>query len=214
VKGDRDSISFRNAITPVRPVGTQEMARRRVRKLLFYSRPEAHNSRNLFEIGVLGLCRAIEGGCFAGEWEFHGIGALGSNQRMKLARGKHIELLPRMSLEEYQKLLGSYDLGLSLMYSPHPSLVPIEMAAAGMLTVTNCLFNKTESELQAISTNFVVTEATVEGVEQGLKQAVGRIGRYSERVAGARVNWSRSWDEAFDDDIRHQIIQFLEAASR
>ena len=32
-----------------------------------------------------------------------------------------------------------HDVGLALMYTPHPSLAPIEMAAAGMLTVTNTL---------------------------------------------------------------------------
>ena len=29
------------------------------------------------------------------------------------------------------------------MYTPHPSLVPIEMASAGMATVTNSFENKT-----------------------------------------------------------------------
>jgi hypothetical protein len=88
------------------------------------------------------------------------------------------------------------------------------MAAAGILTVTNRFFNTTEAELHAISSNFVVTDATVDGVERGLRQAVGRIGRYAERVAGARVNWSRSWDEAFDDGVRNRVVHFQEASSR
>ena len=33
------------------------------------------------------------------------------------------------------------------MYTPHPSLVPIEMASAGMLTVTNTFENKTADAL-------------------------------------------------------------------
>ena len=41
------------------------------------------------------------------------------------------------------------------MYTPHPSLVPIEMASAGMLTVTNTFENKTSEALRAISGNLL-----------------------------------------------------------
>ena len=37
------------------------------------------------------------------------------------------------------------------MFTPHPSLVPIEMASAGMLTVTNTFDTKTRSRLDARS---------------------------------------------------------------
>ena len=49
-------------------------------------------------------------------------------------------------------MLRDHDVGLALMYTPHPSLVPIEMASAGMLTVTNSFENKTPERMTAIST--------------------------------------------------------------
>ena len=48
------------------------------------------------------------------------------------------------------------------MYTPHPSLVPIEMASAGMLTVTNSFENKTPEAMAAISPNLIAAEPTVE----------------------------------------------------
>ena len=50
------------------------------------------------------------------------------------------------------------------MYTPHPSLVPIEMASAGMLTVTNTFENKTAEALAAISANLIAAEPTIEAV--------------------------------------------------
>ena len=54
-----------------------------------------------------------------------------------------LELLPRADQRAYAELLRDHDVGLALMYTPHPSLVPIEMASAGMLVVTNSFENKT-----------------------------------------------------------------------
>ena len=64
-------------------------------------------------------------------------------QRLELGGGAALELLPRREQGGYADVLRDHDVGLALMYTPHPSLVPIEMASAGMLTVTNSFENKT-----------------------------------------------------------------------
>lgn len=51
-----------------------------------------------------------------------------ADQTIKLGDGVFLELLPRLDQEQYRKVLRDYDVGLSLMCSPHPSLVPMEMA--------------------------------------------------------------------------------------
>ena len=56
--GDRASVSFQNAITPVDSPSAAELAGRGSRRLLFYARPEPHAARNMFELGVLALARA------------------------------------------------------------------------------------------------------------------------------------------------------------
>jgi len=57
------------------------------------------------------------------------------------------------------------------MYTPHPSLVPIEMASAGMLVVTNTYANKTGEVLRAISPNIIGVSPTIEDVRLGLKES-------------------------------------------
>lgn len=212
--GERDSVSFANAITPVGPVKVEDIANRWPRRLLFYARPEAHAARNMFELGVLGLSEAIAAGHFEGRWEFHGLGAVGEAGRLSLGGGAQMRVLPRQSQGDYRELLRGHDLGLSLMYTPHPSLVPIEMASAGMLVVTNSCENKTGDRLAAISSNMIVVEPTVDGVTRGLREAVAAIGDYERRVEGSRVNWSTNWDDSFNEGFMKRIGQFIAASER
>jgi hypothetical protein len=96
------------------------------------------------------------------------------------------------------------------MYTPHPSLVPIEMASAGMVVVTNTYANKTQESLRAISSNFVAVEPTIEAVRQGLKEAVARMDDYAQRVRGSHVNWSTGWEQTFNLNLIAQIRAFIE----
>src|SRR5262249_2159809 len=127
--GEKHSAWFDNAITRVHPVTGTEIAGRSPRRLLFYCRPEDHAMRNMYEVGRLALTRALQAGSFRGAWEFHGIGTVEMKGRIKLADGVFLDQLPRQSQSVYRQLLADYDLGLSLMYTPHPSLVPLEMAS-------------------------------------------------------------------------------------
>jgi glycosyltransferase involved in cell wall biosynthesis len=209
--GERDSISFQNTITSVGEIRTEDIASRSVKKLLMYARPEAHAARNMFEIAVLALSSAIRQGCFTGDWEFRGIGTVEASSRIKLADGVSLNLLPRQSQETYKEVLRSHDLGLSLMYTPHPSLVPIEMAAAGMLVVTNTCANKTGEKLRAISSNIIAVEPTIEAITDGLKEAAANIEDYGRRIEGSRVEWARTWDQAFGGDVMAKIKEFIQS---
>ena len=103
--GDRASIAFENAITPVGTVSAADMAGRSPRKVLFYARPEPYNARNLFELGIMALVKAIRTGVFAGDWQFFGIGSSTLTGRVALADGKTLKLLPRQTLAEYGRTL-------------------------------------------------------------------------------------------------------------
>ena len=94
------------------------------------------------------------------------------------------QLLPRQGLGEYAATLKAHDVGLSLMYTPHPSLVPLEMASAGLMTVTNTYANKTAERLQTISPNLIAVDATVPALIEGLRQAVAGVGDYEARARG------------------------------
>jgi glycosyltransferase involved in cell wall biosynthesis len=207
--GDAASAAFEHAISDVRPPALEELASRRTRRLLFYARPEEHAARNMFELGALALSRAVDQGILRGGWELYGIGTVGSGRTMELGGGTTLELVPRRDQAGYAELLREHDVGLALMYTPHPSLPPIEMAAAGMLTVTNTFETKTAEALTAISPNLVATEPTLEGIVAGLRDAVAGADDAERRVRGAEVNWSRDWRNSFDDRLMESVESLL-----
>jgi glycosyltransferase involved in cell wall biosynthesis len=205
---DSDSVSFQNAITSVAPPPAQELSGRRPRRLLFYARPEPHAARNMFELGVLALARALQDGAFGGDWEFNGIGSVSGRSRISLGRTS-MRLVPRSDQSAYAELLRHHDVGLALMYTPHPSLVPLEMAAAGMVVVTNTFDNKDADAMRSISANIAAAQPTIEGVAEGLGAAAARADDAPARVAGADVNWARDWDEALPDSLLDRIVEAL-----
>jgi glycosyltransferase involved in cell wall biosynthesis len=207
--GDRHCAAFQNAITEVEPPTVEALAGRRTRKLLFYARPEPHAARNMFELGVLALSRALEQGGFRSGWELHGIGTVERGSRIALGSGAVLDLLPRSDQRSYARLLREHDVGLALMYTPHPSLVPIEMASGGMLTVTNSFENKTPEAMAAISANLITAEPSVEGVAAALLQAAAGADDVTRRVRGSHVHWARNWDQSFDDELLERLMTLL-----
>ncbi|MDQ6810499.1 MAG: hypothetical protein M3Z95_01195, partial [Actinomycetota bacterium] len=111
----------------------------------------------------------------------------------------------------YASLLREHDVGLALMYTPHPSLVPIEMASAGMLTVTNSFENKTPEAMAQISSNLLTAEPSVEDVAAALGEAAAGAGDFERRVRGSEVRWSSDWNQSFDDELLDRVIGFIEA---
>ena len=208
--GDAHSASFQNAITAVDPPTAGELGAQRPRRLLFYARPEPHAARNMFELGAMALATALAEGAFQGGWELHGIGTVERGRKIALGGGASLDLLPRSAQSAYADVLRQHDVGLALMYTPHPSLVPIEMASAGMLTVTNSFENKTPEAMAAISQNLITAAPTVEGVAAGLLQAAAGVGDVDRRVAGSATDWSRDWNQSFDDAMIARLIGALD----
>jgi glycosyltransferase involved in cell wall biosynthesis len=204
-----EALVFRNAITAVEPVAAEELAARAPRRLLFYARPEPHAARNMYELGMLALSRACERGAFDGGWTLHGIGTVASRRRLDLGGGASLELVPRAAQDDYAALLRGHDVGLALMYTPHPSLVPIEMASAGLLTVTNTFENKTAEALAQISPNLVAAEPAIDAVADALCAAAAAAGDVERRVRGSRVDWSRDWDQSFGEDLLARVAALL-----
>ncbi len=210
-EGDRRSLVFSNAITPVAAPDVRQISARRPRKLVFYARPEAHAGRNLYGVGVEALKLAVARGIFDQDWSFSAIGSIGRGRKVELGSGRVLEMVPRTDQDSYGEFLAGHDLGIALMDAPHPSLVPIEMAAAGMPVVTTTYGrSKTAEGLASVSSNLIAVEPDVEGVLLGLAEAVNRSVDYAGRVAGARVEWSDDWDAALDADLVSRILGMLE----
>lgn len=210
--GNRDSVVFDNAITPVGPVDAGELRRDGPGRLLFYARPEEHAQRNLFEIGAMALDRALAEGALGG-WRLSGVGSVepGTAPLVLPHSGARVEMIPRRAQADYAELLRSCDIGLALMYTPHPSLVPIEMAAAGMVTVTNTFENKDAAALAAISGNLIAAEPSVAGVAAALAAAEARATDLDARAAGSAVAWPSRWEDALDEAFMARLEEWVEA---
>lgn len=211
--GDEDAAYFENAIVSydasevhaaVQPAPSEV----RDRKLLFYARPEAHATRNMFEVAFLALARAIDDGVFGADWQFHGIGS--GHGDIDLPKGHRLKMLGKFDLEAYRRALLRYDLGLSLMYTPHPSLLPLDMASAGMVVVTNTCMNKTAEALNRLSTNLIGAEPHITGVYEGLKEARRRVEDVQGRRDGACVAWAGQWDQCFHQPLMERLGAWLE----
>ncbi len=207
--GDGASAAFENAITPVPPPTVGELAARERRRLLFYARPEPHAARNMFELGLLALSRALQEGAFEGGWELHGIGTVDRGRRIPLGGGAALDLLPRLDQGSYAERLREHDVGLALMYTPHPSLVPIEMASGGMLTVTNSFENKTPEAMAEISSNLITAEPTIESIAAALGAAAAGSSDFERRVRGSSVRWAGSWEEALPEELLDRVVAAL-----
>lgn len=207
--GEADSLAFQNAITPVRAPTADELGQRPSRSLLFYARPEPHAARNMFELGALALAGAVQEGLFQDGWRLHGIGTVARAAELDLGRGISLSLLPRSDQRSYAEVLREHDVGLALMYTPHPSLVPIEMASAGMLTVTNSFENKTAAALGEISSNLITAEPSIAGVVGGLRAASERVNDFEARARGSAVDWSSDWRRSFDDELMARLEAML-----
>lgn len=207
--GDEGGTDFQNAITPVDPPAAGEIVGRDRRSLIFYGRPESHAARNMFELGLLALRAAAHEGVFGPEWTIHGIGSVGSRGSIPLSRSHRLELGTRKSQDDYGRMLAGHDVGLALMYAPHPSLVPIEMASAGLVTVTNSFETKTAAAMEAISGNIRAVDPSVPRLVGALREAVAAAADGEARVGRSAVEWSRSWDESFDQNTLERVDGLL-----
>lgn len=114
------------------------------RRLAVYGRPEV--PRNMYATAIEALARFITAENLGPQdIELVSIGL--SHAPVRLPGGLELTSLGKLPWEQYPGYLLGTDLGLSLMYSPHPSHPPIEMAAAGVRVVTNSFGPKDLSHL-------------------------------------------------------------------
>jgi hypothetical protein len=190
----RGCLVFEPAVDRERfyPELTTESRRKR---LLFYARPQA--PRNLYELGVLALKKAVERGAFCPQmWDLRFIGE--NVPDADLGHGVVIRSLPWLNYDAYAAMIRRSDIGLALMLSPHTSYPPLEMAASGLSVVTNSFATKTASGLGAISANLLPVAPTLESVVEGLLWAARRTEDWEARRAGSAVRLPGSWDEVFE----------------
>ena len=163
------------------------------RNFLFYARP--WNSRNLYARGLQAIGAAIQEGVLDPDaWNL--IFAGRDLDPIILPRGVKPRLVQNLPWTEYVALIRSVDVGLTLMYTPHPSYPPLDLAASGAVAVTNQFGRKTS--LDQSSRNIVCVPANVASLVDGITQ--GTIWRPTRPCGGGITENSglgRDWVAAF-----------------
>lgn len=180
----------------------QERAAAPKRKLLFYARP--NNPRNLFYRGMLVLEKAILMGIIdLSEWDIYFVGNH-LNNKIKFSNGYFPKIVANLDYLKYAEFIRSVDLGLSLMYTPHPSYPPLDLAASGAIVVTNQTANK--SNLLKYSENILCVGSGVESLLEGVKNGIALALDTTKRKAQYdKNNISTDWKKSFN-----HIIQSVE----
>lgn len=110
-------------------------------KLFFYARP--NNPRNLFATGANILNEAIRRGILdTNIWTIYCAGQ--NTPEIRFCDGTSAINLGQLKWEEYAEFLSTVDLGLCLMYTPHPSYPPYDVACSGGVVLSNRMCNKAE----------------------------------------------------------------------
>jgi len=142
------------------------------RIILIYGRPSV--ARNCFELLVNGLQHwQITNPSEAAGWQIISLG-----ETFPVEYGypvQNFSVQGKLSLEAYGALLSRASIGVSLMLSPHPSYPPLEMAMAGLVTITNRFECKDLSIYSDSIVNLKVISA--EDISQKLQAAVERLSR-------------------------------------
>jgi len=207
VREFEDYAVFEHRINQLPHQSAASMRARRRRVLAVYARPEPHAARNLFEIVLIALQNLCERGVFSDDWSFVGLGALSDLAPLALGRGHRLVLTMRTSEDDYRDLLQSLDIGVSMMYGPHPGLVALEFATTGAVVVTNVYENRTAADLRALSENIVPCEASLADLERAIVDAVALCEDFEHRERNLYRPILRSWDEIFAPDYIERVFR-------
>ncbi len=165
-------------------------------QFLFYARP--NNARNLFYRGIEAIEAAIQREILTpAEWDFTFVGK--DLKEFSFARGVTPRLL-QLDWLAYVALARATDLGLSLMYTPHPSYPPLDLAACGSVAVTNRFPGK--SSLSLYSPNILCAEPSLEAIVNALAEGAALARdplKRRENYECTSVN--RDWPEAMETAI-------------
>lgn len=195
----REYSTFEHRIAPLPRQSSKALAARRSRLLVAYARPESHAERNLFEVVVLALRQANREGLFGREWRFVGLGALSDIKPICIGEGRVLEMRQKMAEAEYHEHVRSVDIGISLMYAPHPSVVPFELATTGAIVITNTYENRSADDLRAICRNIVPAAPSIAGVVAAIREALALADDFAAREQNALRPSTTRWDESFSE---------------
>jgi O-antigen biosynthesis protein len=200
IKPERLAIWFEPSFpsTVYRSSTSYEMEPKK-RRFFFYARP--NNPRNLYEFGINLINQALDTGVMSvDEWDIY---IVGKNIPEKPLGGRCVPIICEgLDWKNYAALIRAMDLGLCLMYTPHPSYPPLDLVASGAVVVTNAFGNK--MSLENYSKNIVIADLSYEALLQGLSEGIAM----SKDGATRKENFKSQtlltdWEQSFLKIIAH-----------
>ncbi|MFO7570393.1 MAG: hypothetical protein R6W75_11400 [Smithellaceae bacterium] len=171
--------------------------RQEKKRFLFYARP--NNVRNLFYHGLDVIEQAVTQGVLNPDiWEIILVGK--DIPAFSFSGGTPVRH-ENLTWSQYAALTGTIDLGLVLMYSPHPSYPPLDLAASGAVVVTNRYANK--KDLSGYSPNILCSDlepdALVDTLRVAVELALDKPARERNfRQNNLRIDWRDTFVEAIN----------------
>lgn len=169
------------------------------RTLMFYARP--NNVRNLFFFGIEILEAAVVRGIIdLQQWDLVLVGK--DIPKLRFDDGRYTpQVRENLSWTQYAALAGETDLALCLMYTPHPSYPPFDMAASGAVVVTNRFGNK--QDLGGYSRNIICGDTDLESMLEAVAQGARLATDSHQRDENYRANRLGSdWTESLADVVQ------------
>jgi len=112
---------------------------------------------------------------------------------LTLADGVRPTLLQNLEWADYLRLMRTADLGLALMYTPHPSYPPLDLAACGAVAITNKFGAKTA--LESYSRNIICSDLNLRSLLGSLSQGTTLAQDRPRRRANYQQNsMNRCWE--------------------
>jgi hypothetical protein len=173
------------------------------RRFFFYARP--NNPRNLFYLGIEVIEQAIVQQVLdLSVWEICLVGK--DIPPVHFSGGYLPAYYETMAWSDYAELLGSVDLGLSLMYTPHPSYPPLDLVASGAVVVTNRFACK--QDLGNYSQNLICADLDRDALVEALRQAVSLaldtdLREQQYRKNGLLTDWRQAFDGVINAMVRN-----------
>ncbi len=161
---------FRSSVV-FEPVFVRDVTRhfppKKTYNLFFYARTT--NPRNLFWFGIQIIDDCFKKGILdPSEWCIYLAGD-DTIPPIQFFGGKTAVDLGILSWQEYRDFLKNIDLGVCLIYTPHPGYPVYDVASAGGVAVTNMLYTKASFPC---SKNIIACDLSVDAFMDGMQKAV------------------------------------------
>ena len=201
-----EAISFCIPVTATAPPDSAVLGARSPRRMLVYAPQEDPSS--MFDTALNALGRVARSGALE-NWELNAFSRAGVEPSVELAAGVVLVGLGPCSPRRYAEVIASHDVGISLLAASRPDPVALDMACAGMVTVTNTQGASRHDRLGQRSSNLISVEGTVEAIGAGAAEAIARAEDVTARSEAATLSWPSSWADAFDERTFQRLLDWL-----